>query len=191
MSLKDEVQMKYLNTSVYANIVPSITGTLVQPVLPAQGTTNGQREGDSIAIDAIQFRMVMANTGAALGDSDMVRVVCLQSRAGTILTTNYSTTPTTGIFDLGSVGTIDMSSLVNYNAKNETFHVLMDKAFCITPASSSGVHLFEGSLVPKIKKINYTPGTSTALDGPIFWVAFTFQGIASLGLEQRLVYHDL
>jgi len=191
MSLKDEVQMKYLNTSIYAAIVPAATGSLVQPVLPAQGTTNGQREGDSIAIDAIQFRLFMINIGNTSSDSDMIRVVCLQSRAGTILTTNYSTAPTTGIFDLGSNGTLDVTSFVNFNARNETFHVLMDRTFNVTESSSSSAHLIEGELVPKVKKINYTPGTTTALDGPIFWVAFSYQSMAFIGLEQRLVYHDL
>jgi hypothetical protein len=189
--LKDEVQMKYLNTSVYSLAAPAATGTLVQPALPGQGTSNGQREGDSIAIDAIQFRLFMINAGGALGDSDMIRIVCLQSRAGTILTTNYSTAPTTGIFDLGSTGALDLTSFVNFNAKNETFHVLMDRAFCVTQSSSSATHLIEGALVPKVKKINFTPGTSTALDGPIFWVAFGDAGFAALSLEQRLVYHDL
>jgi hypothetical protein len=191
MSLKDEVQMKYLNTSIYGAVTPAATGSLVQPALPAQGTTNGQREGDSIALDSIQFRLFMFNSGNSLGDSDMIRVVCLQSRAGTILTTNYSTAPTTGIFDLGSNGTLDITSFVNFNAKNETFHVLFDRSFCVTADSSSAAHLFEGVLVPKVKKVNFTPGTVTALDGPIFWVAFGYEGIAFLGLEQRLIYHDL
>lgn len=191
MSLKDEVQMKYLNTSVYAAVTPAATGSLVQPALPAQGTSNGQREGDSIALDSIQFRLFMSNSGTVLGDTDMIRVVCLQSRAGTVLTTNYSTAPTTGIFDLGSNGTLDITSFVNFNAKNETFHVLFDRSFCVTADSSSAVHLIEGVLVPKVKKINFTPGTVTALDGPIFWVAFGYNGPAILGLEQRLIYHDL
>jgi hypothetical protein len=191
MSLKDEVQMKYLNTSVYAALSPALAGTLVQPALPAQGSTNGQREGDSIAIDSIQFRLFLFNAGSSLSDNDIIRVVCLQSRSSTILTTNYSTNPTTGIFDLGSNGTLDITSFVNFNAKNETFHVLMDRSFCVTEASSSAAHLIEGELVPKVKKINYTPGTTTALDGAIFWVAFGYATIAIIGLEQRLVYHDL
>jgi hypothetical protein len=191
MSLKDEVQMKYLNTSVYALVAPSATGSLVQPALPAQGISNGQREGDSLAIDAIQFRFMLYNTENVLGATDMIRVVCLQSRAGTVLTTNYSTAPTTGIFDLGSNGTLDLTSFVNFNAKNETFHVLMDRSFCVTADSSSAAHLVEGALVPKVKKVNFTPGTVTALDGPIFWVVFGYAGFTSIQMEQRLVYHDL
>jgi hypothetical protein len=99
--------------------------------------------------------------------------------------------PTTGIFDLGSNGVIDITSFVNYNAKNETFHVLMDRSFCVTEASPTAAHLLQFELVPKVKKINYTPGSTVALDGPIFWVAFGYGGIAYLSMEQRLVYHDL
>jgi hypothetical protein len=191
MSLKDEVVMKFLNTSVYNATVPSATGSLVQPVLPAQGVTNGQREGDGIAIDSIQFRAFMINPLGVASDADMIRLVCLQSRAGTILTTNYSTTPTTGIFDLGATGTVDITSHVNYNALNETFHVLFDKSFCVTLQSSSATHLLDLELTPKVKKVNFTPGTTTALNGPIFWVAFGFSGSAVLYIEQRLIYHDL
>jgi hypothetical protein len=191
MSLKGEVQMKYLNTVILGASIPSSSGTLVQPALPAQGTTNGQREGDSIAIDSIQFRLIMFNPGEAQPDADMIRVVCLQSRAGTILTTNYSTTPTTGIFDLGSPGTIDMSSFVNFNAKNETFHILYDETFCVCDSSSTAGRLVTLALAPKVKKVNFTPGTVVALDGPIFWVIFGREGNAVVGLEQRLIYHDL
>jgi hypothetical protein len=66
VALKEEVQTKYLSTSVYNLTTPSVNGTLVQPVLPAQGTTNGQREGDSIAINAIQCRLFIYNPGCSL-----------------------------------------------------------------------------------------------------------------------------
>jgi uncharacterized protein (AIM24 family) len=135
----------------------------------------------------------MYNPGATASvESEMIRLVCLQSRAGTILTTNYSTAPTTGIFDLGSGGVLDITSFVNYNAQNETFHLLYDKSHCVTPLSGTGTVLISGTIQPKVKKINYTPGTTVALDGPIFWVAFSVSGTdATLSLEQRLVYHDL
>jgi hypothetical protein len=190
-SLKEEVQMKYLNTVIYNTINPTTSGSLVQPTLPAQGTTNGQREGDSIAIDRIEYRVLMANLGSALADTDLIRLVCLQSRAGTILTTNYSTIPATGIFDLGSSGSLDVTSFVNYNAKNETFHVLMDRTFVCVLGSSTGSHCFEGMITPKVSKVNFTPGSTTALDGPIFWVAFSIGGFTNLSIEQRLIYHDL
>jgi len=103
-----QVTSKYLNTSVYLDIAPSTTGSLVQPALPSQGISNGQREGDSISIEGIQFRALLYNPGTTtMVQSEMIRLVCLQSRAGTILTTNYSTAPSTGIFDLGSGGVLD------------------------------------------------------------------------------------
>jgi hypothetical protein len=190
-SLKDEVRMKYLNSIIFGATIPSSAGTLVQPVLPAQGTTNGQREGDSIAIDHIQFRMLLFNPGEAQPDSDMIRVLCLQARVSTVLTLNYATTPATGIFDLGSTGTLSITSFVNYNAINETFHVLYDKSFCVTDSSSTAAILVEGELQPKVRKVNYTPGTSTSLNGAIYWVAFGQEGNAQIDLIQRLVYHDL
>jgi len=187
------VTSKYLNTAVYAGIAPSATGSLVQPALPSQGISNGQREGDSIAIEGIQFRALMYNGDAVTSlSTEMIRLVCLQSRAGTILTTNYSSTPTTGIFDLGSGGVLDITSFVNYNASSETFHVLYDESHCVTTLSSTATRLIAGTIHPKVKKINYTPGTTAALDGPIFWVAFSVSATnALLFLEQRLVYHDL
>lgn len=188
-----QVTSKYLETAVYAGIAPSSTGSLVQPALPAQGIGNGQREGDSISIEGIEFRALMYNPDTNVTyASENIRLVCLQSRAGTILTTNYSTTPSTGIFDLGSGGSLDLTSFVNYNAQNETFHVLYDQCHCVTPLSSTATRLISGTIQPKVKKVNFTPGTTVALDGPIFWVAFSISATdALLFLEQRLVYHDL
>jgi hypothetical protein len=78
-SSEGEVTKKYLNTSIYGDVQPSSTGSLITPTLPAQGVTNGQREGDSLAIDQIDCRFAIYNAEAVIGGSgtDLVRVVCV------------------------------------------------------------------------------------------------------------------
>jgi hypothetical protein len=191
----DKVEMKYLNTTLYNVVVPAITGTLVIPGLPSQGVTNGEREGDSLSIDEIELRCVMINIAditTSSNASDAIRLVCVQSRSSLTPSISYSTTPATGIFDLGSSGAVDITSHINLYAKNHTFHVLYDKTHSVGFLSSSSLKLIDFRLKPKVHKVDFTPGTGNTLMGQIVWVAMSWQaGTTSLSLEQRLIYHDL
>jgi hypothetical protein len=191
-SLQHSVPDKYLN-SVLINAYPPVTGTLVTPTFPAQGVTNGQREGDSLKILAIEARVLLYNAQGALGtdEVDLCRIICVQAKSATALTISNSAAPTTGILDLGSGGTIDNSSFINLYAKNQFFHVLYDKSFpCSTGSSAS--HNFELKLKPKIHKVNFSPTSTTAETGQIFWVfQSTITSGAFFSVVQRLVYEDL
>jgi hypothetical protein len=191
-SLHNSVPSKYLN-SVLINAYPPVTGTLVSPTLPAQGVNNGQREGDAIEIKSIEARVLFYNAQSSLGNDevDLARIICVQAKSATALTISNSAAPTTGVLDLGSGGTIDNSSFINLYAKSQFFHVLFDKSFpCST--GSKAAHNFELKLNPKIRKVNFSPTTTTAETGQIFWI---FQSTISSGcffsIVQRLVYEDL
>jgi hypothetical protein len=190
MSLKNDVQDKFLLSSVYATVTPATTGNLVNVTFPAQGVTNGERTGDSLDIDVIECRFSIYNTS---NSEDLIRILLLQARANTVLTVNASAAPTTGILDLGSNGVIEPTSFVNFNNKNELFHVLLDKAIPTNGATSSNAsHLLEWHVKPKIKKINFQVGSTTYLDGGIFWLVLSNTGSHTVvDLEQRLVYHDI
>jgi hypothetical protein len=191
----DKVEMKYLNTAVFNVYTPPFIGGLASSTFPSQGVTNGQREGDSLSIDAIEVRCLMINIAditTSSNASDAIRLVCVQTRTSLVPTLSYSATPASGIFDLGSSGTVDITSHINYNAKNETFHVLYDVTHPICFLSSSALKLLTFKLKPKVAKVNFTPTTTTFLMGGIYWVAMSWQsGTTSLSLEQRLIYHDL
>jgi hypothetical protein len=192
-SSEGEVTKKYLNTSIYADVTPASTGTLVSPTLPSQGIANGQREGDSLAIDQIDCRFTIYNAEASIGGSgtDLVRVVCVQARASNTITVSNASAPGTGVFDLSANGVIDVGSMINFNAKNKLFHVLYDKSFPVNFLSSTAAHSFETTLRPKIGKINFNPTSTTAQAGQITWIAISINTVAYLSLEQRLIYHDL
>jgi hypothetical protein len=190
---QQQVQKKWLYVAIYNAVTPTTTGTLVNSVMPSQGATNGEREGDSMSLDFIESRFYFANNEASIGATnvDLLRIVCVQARASTILTISYPAAPTTGIFDLGFSGAIDMSSMININASNETFHVLYDRSFPVNFGSDSASHVLELKIVPKIKKINFTPGTTTSLCGGVFWVLFTTTSNTIVGAIERKIYHDL
>jgi hypothetical protein len=187
------VTKKYLNTSLYSATNPLPTGSLVTPVFPAQGITNGEREADSIGIDAIEIRAVLYNFETAVGvtATDNIRLICVQAKASNAVTINSSTAPTTGVLDLGATGVIDLSSFINFNAKNELFHVLMDRCFPVNFLSDSASRVLTFRIKPKIEKVNFTPGGTTAQSGQIYWIAQGLSGDAYLMMEQRLEYHDL
>jgi hypothetical protein len=191
-SASGSVTKKYLNTSLFSS-TPGGTGVIVTATFPAQGILNGQREGDSLHIDDIELRVVVSNQQAAVGasDVDVVRMICVQARASNTITVNSAVAPTTGVLDLGSSGAIDLTSFINYNAKNELFHVLHDESLPVNFLSLSAAKNFQFRLKPKVAKINFTPTTTTAQSGQIYWIFQSFSSSLELGIEQRLVYHDL
>jgi hypothetical protein len=190
---QQKVQNKYLNVTIGNGIVPAVTGTLVNTVMPGQGVTNGERESDSLSLNEINTRFYLQNEEAAIGinNVDQIRIVCVQARASTVLTISYSSAPTTGIFDTGSSGAVDITSMININAKNELFHVLYDRSYPVNFGSDSASRILEINLVPRVKKINFTPTTTTSLCGGVFWIFFSQNTSASLSSEERKVYHDL
>jgi hypothetical protein len=192
-SKMDKVQCKYLNTSVYNAVVPASYGTLVQPTLPAQGVTNGQREGDSLAIDEIEAKVIIYNVASSGTDAnDACRLMCLQARASTVLTISNTSSPITGVLDLGSSGSVDLTSFVNLNAQNELFHVLYDRTFPVVGLSSTAFREHHLRLKPSVSKVNFTPTTTTSQCGGIFWIVISeLAAGVTVSLEQRLVYHDL
>jgi hypothetical protein len=191
----DKVEMKYLNSAVFNAYIPPVIGGLASATFPSQGVTNGQREADSLAIKAIQVRCLMINIAditTSSNASDGIRLVCVQARTSVVPTLSYSAAPATGIFDLGSSGAVDITSHINLNAKDETFHVLHDETYPVCFLSSSALRLTHFILEPKVAKVNFTPTTTTSLMGGIYWVAISWQaGTTSISLEQRLIYHDL
>jgi hypothetical protein len=194
-SKMEKVQDKYLNSVIFDGVVPANSGTLVQPALPAQGVTNGQREGDSLSIDMIQANILFYNAADAtntVNASDSIRLICLQARANTVLTVGNASAPTIGVLDLGSSGAVDLNSFVNLNAANEVFHVLYDKTHSVNYLSANSASTVRVNLKPAVSKVNFTPGTTTSMCGGIFWIAFSIQaGTAATSIMQRLVYHDL
>jgi len=194
LSNMKKVQSKYLNTTVVLGI-PGGAGTLSTPQLPTQGVTNGEREGDSLAIEWIEARIVCYNTNdttLSSGATDCVRILCLQTRASTGLSLSYPAAPLTGIFDFGVTGAVDITSFVNLNAKDETFHVLYDKTHTCCFLSSTALKSINLKIRPKVDKVNFSPTTTNALSGQIYWVTMSYEASAVFcGIEQRLIYHDL
>jgi hypothetical protein len=194
MSNMEKVESKYFNTNVI-NGVPPVTGQLYTSTLPSQGSTNGEREGDSLELEWIEARVLMYNLADITTSSnatDAVRLLCLQARASNAVTLSYSAAPTTGVFDLGVSGAIDITSFVNMNARNETFHVLYDTTHPIGFLSSTSFKNINLKIRPKVNKINFTPTTTNALMGQIYWITISQQGgTTTCALEQRLVYRDL
>jgi hypothetical protein len=191
-----KITKKYLTSEVYDGTVPALTGTLVQPTLPAQGVTNGEREADSLAIDVIEANVLFSNGADAtniLGASDSIRLICVQARASTVLTVSNASAPTTGVLDNGGALTaVDIDSFINLNAANELFHVLYDKTHSCNFLSGNASASVRLKLKPRVSKVNFTPGTTTSMCGGIFWIAISVQAsTAVISLVQRLVYHDL
>jgi hypothetical protein len=187
------VTKKYLGSSVYADVQPLTTGSLVTSAFPAQGTANGQREADSLGIDSIEGRVLLENVEPSVGtgSTDVIRIICLQARASNAVTVSSSSAPTTGVLDLGANGVIELTSFINFNAKNELFHVLMDQSFPVNFLSTSASKNFQFLLKPKVEKINFNPGSTTAQCGQIYWIAQSLLAYAYISMEQRLIYHDL
>jgi hypothetical protein len=188
-----QVTSKYLSNVYYAQNTVPVTGNLTQIAWPLQGVLNGQREGDSLSLEKIEVRYAMSNPEASIGATnvDMIRIVCVQAIANTALSLSNSTTPSTGIFDNGASGSVDVTSHINYDAKDTLFRVLIDEIHGVNFLSSNAARLVNLELNPKIKKINFTPTTNTSQTGAIYFVLMSYTGDCIVSGEGRLIYHDL
>jgi hypothetical protein len=193
-SLKEEVQDKYLTSSVLVASTPPLTGQIVAVTWPAQGVTNGQRESDSLAVDYIESNIVITNltdSTTLAASSNAVRVICLQAIGTSVLTVSYGAAPLTGVLDFGVSGGVDMTSLVNANSNGTVFHVLSDTTHpCSYLSSNAFVHKYM-KMKPKVHKINFTPGTTVSSQGQIYWLTLAQAGTIDISILQRLKYHDL
>jgi hypothetical protein len=190
-SSQQRVASKYLYQSLN-NATVSASGTLIPLDLPPQGVSNGEREGDSMLYKKITTRMVFANDGGVSGvqDIDNIRVVVVQAITSSALTLSNPSAPTTGIFDNGVAAGIDNSSMINLYAKDKLLHVLLDKSYPVNYFSQPTWN-FEFDINPKLKKIDFTPATTTPLSGKVYFIFFSMTVNANVAVLTRSTYIDL
>jgi len=180
-TLDSQVAKKVLTTSVANSAYGSVTGTLYTPALPSQGVTSSTRTGDSLHIDLIQFRMDFENAT----NGDAMRVVIVQAMANNVPTL-------ASIFDNGASGSLDVTSFINYYARDKEFIVLHDSKRSVCFESSKACSIVCFDLNPKISKINFSAGSTTAEAGQIYIAVFSTTGVdTSYFINQRLIFHDL
>jgi hypothetical protein len=184
-SSQAEVTDKYLTVVMENGVTPVLAGSLIVPVLPAQGVTSSTRTGDSVSLDEIQMRFVLTNeTGTA---ADLFRIIVVQSRA-------LNTITIAEVLDTGASSGIDLTSFVNAYSLNTEFHLLHNKMYRCSNSSTDAAKLIELNLIPKIKKINFTSGTTTAEAGQIYVIVQGGAGGASDIIATstcRYKFHDL
>lgn len=180
-TLDSQVAKKVLTTSVANSAYGSVTGTLYTPALPSQGVTSLTRTGDSLHIDLLEYRIDFENAT----NGDALRIVIVQAKAN-----NVPTLAT--IFDNGASGSLDVTSFINYYTKGKEFVVLSDQKHSCCYQSSNACSIVSFNIKPKIRKINFTAGTTTAEAGQIYIAVFSTTGVdTSYFINQRVIFHDL
>jgi hypothetical protein len=159
ISSKGEITDKFQNVVMENGVTPVISGTLITPVFPTQGVTSTTRTGDSISLEEIQMRFAFANATAT--EVDLFRIIILQAKS-------VNTVTIASVLDSGASGSVDLTSFVNAFALNTEFLLLHDHVYRCCNNSSTGSHLIEFNLVPKIKKINFVPTSTTAETGQVY-----------------------
>jgi hypothetical protein len=176
-----QVTRKVYFFGVANGVTGSVTGTLYTPVLPAQGVTSLTRTGDSLFLDEIQYRISLENSTTV----DALRIVVLQAKANNVPTL-------ASIFDTGSSGALDVTSFINFYAKNKEFIILKDIHFSVCAQGQNGCQIRAFNIKPSIQTINFTLGGTTAEAGQIYIAVFSTTGIlTTYSIEQRVIFHDL
>jgi len=176
-----QVTRKVLSSVVANGVSGSVNGTLYTPTFPAQGVTSLTRTGDSLFIDEYQFRLSFDNSN----NEDAMRIVMVQAKAN-----NVPTLAT--IFDNGASGALDVTSFINFYAKDKEFVVLKDIHFSVCAQGANGCQIRAFNITPSIKTVNFAIGGTTAETGQLYIAIFSTSGAdTNYSIEQRLVFHDI
>jgi len=154
-AVHDMLPLKYVDTPFRS--FPTTSGTFININLPGvQGVANGQRSGDEIMIDRIEVRDYLL-----YGDSPVntIRAIYFQSKgdvpissSAIILANDYSGAP--GI-------TSQYQSFIEKTG----IRILSDTTTVVCGTGSNAVVVREFKMAPKIAKIAFDSGGTTASDG--------------------------
>lgn len=175
--------LKYIDTS-FTTTVDS-TGGIQIVTMPGQGAQAQQRTGDQLRYDHFEL-----NIGSFYSDNtNLLRVMLIQFHGpqGTGFTP-------ANILANGPSGGQDPLSLYVPYIVNETFSVLWDKIIVLNVNSTVAQQVFSVKrLVPKIKKVGFSPNSLSAQQGQCYFVFISDSGLTphpTLQVTCRTFFRD-
>lgn len=157
--LKQNKQMKFVDTRFALGITSS--GLIQRWTPPSQGTTTYTRVADQICVEKIEVRFV-CEYGDAIGNP--IRAVLMQTTGGFIPATLAN------LFNWGGTGSEDVTSDYLPYIRGKQIRVLWDSLFSVVPNANTALKCEHLVLKPKLKMIDFTPGSTTCTNGDLFWV---------------------
>jgi hypothetical protein len=167
-------------------IAITAAGTITTINFPTvQGTANGQRTGDEIYLDRLEFRST-----CYFGDpaGNVVRIIILQMRgspAGLVVS---------DILSPGSSGFPDVNSFYTPFVNGKRYNILYDKKHIMIPSAMNSTVSIDKTFSVILKKIAFTPGGTFAETGQFYMFTISDSGILpnpALDYVYRIYYQDV
>jgi hypothetical protein len=167
-------------------LAATATGAFITVLLPVvQGTSNGQRTGDEIYLNRIEFRSTMYYGDPA---GNVIRLIMLQvigTPVGLLLT---------DILSPGSSGFIDVNSFYIPFANGKRFKILYDEKHIMIPSGNNSTVSCNKSWKPAKEMISFYPGGAFVETGQTLMLVISDSGILpnpALDYVFRLHYKDI
>lgn len=155
-------QLKFTDTR-FVQAMNAI-GTFVRWTPPTQGVTTYNRVADQIQVDKIEVRMYTVY-GDAIGN--ICRAVLFQTAGG------FVPVLPDDVFNWGATATVDPTSDYVPFIKGKQIRVLYDSFYSVIPNASSAIKTTHMVLKPRLKNVDFKPGTSTCTNGDFYWFFVT------------------
>jgi hypothetical protein len=158
--LKSQKQLKYVDTRINGLAI-TFAGQIRRWTPPVQGVGTYDRVGDQINIDHIEIFMWDVY-GDAIGN--VLRVVLIQTAGG------FVPAALSNLFNWGSTGAEDVTSLYLPFIKGREIRVLYDNLHSLVPNATSAIRTQHMTVKAKLKLVGFNPGIATNTNGDLYWI---------------------
>ncbi len=180
--LRAQKQLKFTDSRFVQAM--NATGTFVRWTPPAQGTTTYTRVADQIQVDKIEIR-AFTIYGDAIGN--VCRAVLLQTSGGFVPTLPDQ------VFNYGATATVDCTSDYLPFIRGKQIRVLYDSMYSVIPNASSAIKCQHMTVKPKLKNVDFVPGTTTCTNGDFYWFFITDSSVVphpAINVQMRTYFVD-
>jgi hypothetical protein len=158
--------LRYAPTRVNGVSVQATWQTAIFTLPSTQGSAEGQRVGDEVALRGLEFYNSTFYETVVTPQPVSVRLVIVQVKNAT------AALAVTDVFDTGTDGVnFDITSMFRPFSKDKAFEVLYDKVYVANPYGNAGVLYDKNKLKGAMTKITFFPN-STNLLSPGFYQYF-------------------
>jgi hypothetical protein len=174
------------STDFNGTISPTTGGTLFSISLPTtQGTANGTRTGDDIALVKLELSSTLYY-GDALGN--VSRIIVFQ-------VVGYAAGISVGsVLSNGSSAAPDVNSHYVPFAEGKGFKILYDRKHITIPDGNNAIVNVNANIIPRTKKISFPPGTAFPNTGQLAVIVISDSGVVPNPVWNycfRLYYRDV
>lgn len=179
-------RLRYTITNLSAQAVQSTAIVPTFAIPTVYGTNNGTRVGDLVRLEGLEIQMLLNYESIVVISPVSIRLMIIQLKSVT------AALAANNILDLGSSGSIDITSMTMPFSEGKTFHTLYDKVFHLNAYGADGQVYERIKLKSIVKDLAFASGTAFPETGGVFQMLLISDSAAaphpSINLASRMWY---